>query len=70
MSEQHTYTCDKCGSEQDIWCDGRTRLHVPRGWEERGNEDWCPECIEDAQAELDAALDYIQHETERVLADS
>jgi hypothetical protein len=64
MSDYHVYECDNCGHEVQ-WAD-----HLPRGWQRRGNDDWCDGCIEDAQAELDAAFDDIRRETERVLADS
>jgi hypothetical protein len=41
MSDYHIYECDKCGYEIQ-WAD-----NLPRGWQRRGNDDWCDGCIAD-----------------------
>lgn len=49
MSEQHTFTCDHCGSTGHAFCDGRGPAQAPSGWIQDGNRDYCSEeCREEA----------------------
>lgn len=51
MGDYHTYYCDKCGHEVP----GAESL--PRGWEQRGTDDWCDDCIKSEMEELTAGLE-------------
>lgn len=51
MGDYHTFYCDQCGHEVP------GADHLPRGWEQRGHQDWCDSCVEEELADLTAGLE-------------
>jgi hypothetical protein len=47
LSERHILTCDGCGMEEDLFCDGRGSPKIPRDWDQESDSaDYCPDCVE------------------------
>jgi hypothetical protein len=68
MSDYHVYECDNCGStDHYVWCDGRGGANPPSGWQRRGMDDWCGDCVSDADEEATEAEQAAAQTADHVL---